>query len=108
MRDQIIIEPLPVDHSDVLLVVEHTKPLRGIVRAVGPGHYPKQYDHPDKHRRKKMWDGKHFQPTEVKVGDVVELGGYQYGGYAFQQFMWGDKMHIICREADISGVVTDE
>lgn len=106
LRDQIVVEPLPVDHGGVIEVVEHTKPLRGIVKAVGPGHYPKRYDHPDKHRRTKMWDSKQFQPTEVKVGDVVELGGYEYGGYGFQQFMWGDKMHIICREADVSGIVT--
>lgn len=108
LRDYIILEPLPVDHGGAIEVRENVKPLRGIVRAVGPGHYPKRYDHPDKHRRTKMWESKHFQRTEVKVGDVVELGGYQYGGYNFQQFMWGDKLHIICREADVSGIVTED
>src|SRR6266478_1255669 len=36
---------------------------------------------------------------------AVELGGYEYGGYAFQTFIWGSKLHLICREADVSGVV---
>jgi hypothetical protein len=104
-RDYIIVEPLAVDHCVPFIVVEHTKPLRGIVKAVGPGTYPKRYDHPDKHRRTKTWDSRTFLPTEVKPGDVVELGGYEYGGYAFQTFMWGDVMHVICRELDVSGVV---
>jgi len=104
-RDYLILEPLKVDHGVSFEVVEHTKPLRGIVRAVGPGCYPKRYDHPDKHRRTKTWDSKTFLPTQVKVGDVVELGGYEYGGYAFQTFLWGEKLHLICRELDVSGVV---
>lgn len=112
LRDQIIVEPLDVDHGVSFAVIEHTKALRGIVKAVGPGHYPKRYDHPDKHRRSKMWDSKHFQRTEVKVGDIVELGGYglddrggMHKGYNFQQFMWGGVMHVACREADICGIL---
>lgn len=108
LRDYIVVEPLPVEHSQVLEVFEFTKPLRGVVKAVGPGHYPKRYDHPDKHRRTKMWESKYFQPCEVKVGDVVELGGLYHngriGGYSFQEFTWGSKKHIICREADVSGI----
>lgn len=107
-RDYIVVEPLKVDHRVPFMVIERTKPLRGIVKAVGPGHYPKRYDHPDKHVRTKTWDSRTFQPTEVKVGDVVELGGYEYGGYAFQTFMWGDVLHVICREADVSGIVEPE
>ena len=74
LRDQIIVEPLNVVLSQTIIVKEETKPLRGIVKAVGPGHYPKKYDHPDKHKRTRMWDSKVFQPTNVTVGDVVELG----------------------------------
>ena len=105
LRDQIIVEPLEVDHGGALIVLEETKPVRGIVKAAGPGHYPKQYDHPDKHRRTKMWDSKHFQPMQLKVGDIVQLGSPQGGrGYAFQTIMWGDKKHLICREADVIGI----
>lgn len=105
LRDQIIVEPLDVEHSSTLFVVEDTKPVRGLVKAVGPGHYPKRYDHPDKHRRTKMWDSRHFQPTEVKVGDIVELGSpHDARGYSFQTFMWGTVLHLIAREADVAGV----
>jgi len=104
LRDFMVVEPLPVEHSKVLEVIEFKRPLRGIVRAVGPGHYPKRYDHPDKHRRSKMWDSKTFQPTECKVGDIVELGMVGGDGYAFPQILWGGKTHLICREADVSGV----
>ena len=109
LRDQLIIEPLAVVHSQTIITVEHAKPLRGIVKAAGPGVYPKVYDHPEKHRRIKMWDSDVFRPTQVKVGDVVELGGYDRDsgmrGYAFQTFYWGDVLHLHCREEDVSGVV---
>ena len=105
LRDQLIVEPLNRVHSSVIVTHEDTKPLRGIVKAAGPGHYPKVYDHPDKHRRTKMWDSKVFHPTQVKVGDVVELGGADLGGYSFQTLRWGDVDHIICREMDVSGIV---
>jgi len=105
LRDQLIVEPLDVIHSRTLIVPkDKTKPLRGIVRAVGPGCYPKRYDHPDKHKRSKMWDSKQFRPTVVRVGDLVELGGAEHGGYAFQTFYWGDMLCLWCREEDVAGV----
>ncbi len=116
LRDQLIIEPLHVVLSKVIVTAENAKPMRGIVKAAGPGCYPKVYDHPDKHRRTKMWDSDVFRPTQVKVGDVVELGGYDRDsgmrGYAFQTFYWGDVLHLHCREEDVSlvvdGVTADE
>lgn len=104
LRDQIVVEPLDVIYSRYLIVDHRSKPLRGRVLAVGPGHYPKQYDHPEKHKRTKTWDSKRFQPTEVKPGDIVELGGSEIGGYAFEQLQWGDKRVLICREADVAGI----
>ena len=105
LRDQIIVEPLKVVLSKTIVVVEDTLPLRGIVKAVGPGCYPKRYDHPDKHKRSRMWDSEVFEPTTVKVGDVVELGGYDHRGYSFPSVFWGGVEHLICREADVSGVI---
>lgn len=104
LRDQLIVEPLDVVYSRILIVSIQSKPLRGIVRAAGPGCYPKQYDHRDKHKRTKMWDSLKFRPTEVKVGDVVQLGGAGIGGYAFEQFWWGDRVHLHCREEDICAI----
>lgn len=105
LRDQVIIEPLNVVLSQFIVTREDTKPVRGIVKAVGPGHYPKLYDHEEKHRRTRMWDSEVFQPTTVKVGDVVELGGIDFRGYAFPTLYWGGRLHLIIREADISGVI---
>lgn len=108
LRDQLVVEPLDVVYSRYIQVAQLTKPLRGRVLAVGPGHYPKRYDHPDKHKRTKYWDGTRFQPTEVKVGDIVELGGAEISGYAFEQFWWGDKRCLWCSERDVAGVVDSE
>ena len=105
LRDQIIVEPLNVVLSQYIIVKEDTKPLRGIIKAVGPGHYPKKYDHEEKHKRTLMWDSDVFEPTTVQVGDVIELGGYDFRGYAFPTIYWGGKLHLICREADVSGVI---
>lgn len=108
LRDWMVVEPLDVVHSEILVVVDQNRPVRGIVKAVGPGCYPKRYDHSEKHRRTKMWASKTFRPTEVKVGDIVELGGADIGGYNFQTFRWGDVTHILCREEDVSGVYDAE
>jgi hypothetical protein len=105
LRDQILVEPLDVEYSAIIHVIRETKPLRGIVKKVGPGHYPLRYDHPDRDKRTKSWQGKTYQPTQVKPGDTVELGGSEIGGYAFQTCYVADKLHIICREADVCGIV---
>ncbi len=104
LRDQMIVEPLDVVHSRILIVYVETKPLRGTVRAVGPGCYPKRYDHPDKAKRTKMWDSMAFRPTVTRVGDIVQLGGIAWGGFAFEGFFWGDTYCIHCREEDVCGI----
>lgn len=100
LRDVLIVEPLEYEPSKTLEVVYRGKPLRGKVKAVGKGCYPKKYDGP-KGKRTRSWDSKYFLPTQVKVGDIVELGGLEIGGFLFQTFRWGDKEHVICREADV-------
>lgn len=98
LRDQIVVEPLPT-HS--LFDIPGCKPIRGIVRATGPGCYPKRYDGP-KGKRTRSWDAKCFRPCDVRVGDVVELGGSELGGYLFARVFWGDKEVVICREEDVA------
>ena len=99
MRDQMVVEPLDVVHSRIL-IVRGGDPVRGIVKAIGPGLYRRQYDHPDKHKRTKVWEGMQFVPTEVKIGEVILLDPH----LKFEQFYWGDVMHIHCREADVCGI----
>jgi hypothetical protein len=101
LRDHLVVEPLDWRPSTTINVVYMGKPLRGKVRAVGPGCYPKRYDGP-KGQRSKSWDSKAFLPTEVRVGDTVELGGLELRGYLHPTFRWGDKEVILCREADVA------
>ena len=104
LRDQIIIEPLEWRPSDIINVVYWGKPLRGKVLAAGPGTYTRLYDGP-KGKRTKTWRSKAFRPCDVKVGDIVELGGLELGGYLFQTFRWGSRECVICQEADVTMVV---
>ena|SRR5271154_564734 len=101
LRDQIVVEPLDWKPSKLLHIVYTGKPLRGRVAAVGPGRYPKKYDGP-KGKRTKTWDSKSYLPTELKVGDIIELGGLEIRGYLFPTIRWGAKEMIICQEADVA------
>lgn len=107
LRDHIVIKPLPWDPSPYLKsmgieIIWQGKTLRGEVLAVGPGCYPKQYNK----NRSKSWYSKTFRPCDVKVGDIVELGGLEIRGYSFDECQWGNETVIIAREADVTGVVT--
>lgn len=107
LRDHIVLEPLNWEPSKILEVVWQGKILRGRVLAVGPGTYPKKYDGP-KGKRTKTWDSKAFLPCDLKVGDVVELGGLEIRGYLFTTVMWGHREVVICREADVAMVREDQ
>jgi co-chaperonin GroES (HSP10) len=96
LRDQMILEPIDSAFSSRIIVIDESKPIRGIVRAIGPGVYPIQYDHAEKHRRTKMWWGKHLRPCDVKVGDVVNIEPFER-----QCFYWGSTVCLICREEDV-------
>ena len=97
LRDHIVVEITRWNPSRTLEVVSAQKPYRGIVRAVGKGHYPKRYNHD----RSKMWESESFRPTTLKVGDVVELGGLELGGYQFPTCIWDNRECVMCREADV-------
>lgn len=107
LRDQIVVEPLDWEPSKIIAVAYFGKPLRGIVRAAGPGRYPIKYDGP-KGKRTKKWDSKVFRPCDVKVGDVVEFGGLELGGYLHSTFWWGSTEMVLCREEDVAIVCEEE
>lgn len=106
LRDQIVVEPLGISHGTSLSVVYRGKPVRGRILAVGPGRYPLRYNG-RKGQRTKSWESKRFRPCDLKVGDIVDLGGLELGGYLFTRVIWGEKDVVICREEDICGVVND-
>jgi co-chaperonin GroES (HSP10) len=103
LRDQIVVEPLPVSEGTHLAVVYQGRAVRGRVLAVGPGHYPKKYDGP-KGKRTKSWDSKAFLPTDIKVGDIVHFGDLARGGDLHLTVRWGDKTVVVIREADVTGI----
>lgn len=114
LRDQIIVEPLDGVLSAIILVIEERKPVSGIVRATGPGCWIKQYAAgnppvwypiyapPEKGRRTMVRDSKVFRPTQVQIGDRIELDVVR--AQALQTFYWGDKLMLIAREEDVSAV----
>lgn len=102
LHDRLIVEPIEVVFSRYI-VVPQGKPIRGICRVAGPGVYPRQYDHREKHKRTKTWHGTVFRPTQTKVGDIIWVGGLERD-YHFEQFWWGDKLHFHCRDEDVAGV----
>lgn len=101
LRDHIVVKPLEWNPSKVIEIAGNTRrPLRGEVVAVGPGCYPWIYNKDRSKRR----ESKIFRPTEVKVGDVVELGGLEIDGYSFPQVMVGTETFLVAREADVVGI----
>jgi hypothetical protein len=99
LRDQMIVEPLDVLLSRILILPPSDKTLRARVLAIGPGHYPTQYDSADKHKRTKAWAGMGFVPTQTQIGDIVRLEGFNSDG-----FFWGDKYCVHAREQDVCGI----
>ena len=110
LRDRLIVEPLDVVYSRYLWVDIKSKPLRATVRAAGPGTYEIGYmdaygnKTTDRRKRTQMYHSKTWIPMQVKEGDIVQLGGAEHGGYSFEQFWWGDRIHLHCREADVCGI----
>jgi co-chaperonin GroES (HSP10) len=110
LRDRILLRPLDWTPSSVIEVVRHGRPLRGRVEAVGPGRLYRRYRNKEGGKRDYVETG-HFIPTQVKVGDVVELGGlnaYDGAGYNFPQVTIGTETFLICQEQDVVGVHTQE
>jgi co-chaperonin GroES (HSP10) len=106
LRDRIVLEPLPPDLSSTLEVVTATRPVRGRVLAVGPGTHPKRYNGP-KGYRSRSWDSKAFRPCDLKVGEIVDIGGLELGGYLHMTVQWGEKTVVVCREEDVAVVIED-
>jgi hypothetical protein len=107
MRDVLIVKPLDVQLNETIISPWNGKTIRGQVVAAGPGEYPNIHE-------KGQTDGKPyhtirksrvFVPTQVKPGDIVELGGMELKGYLFPTVVIGTELHVICTEKDVCGVV---
>lgn len=106
--DRILLRPLDVQWSDHIIVARKGRPVRGEVMAVGPGRHPLKYKPSTKPGHKLAVLTGRFQPTEVKVGDIVELGGlnvFDGEGYSFPEVIIGGERMLIITERDVAGVV---
>jgi len=99
LGDRILVKPIELKLSNVVIAFHRGKTVRGEVVAVGPGEYPNQYNA----ERSKVWKSKVFRPTEVRAGDLVELGGLDIGGYAFPRIVLNGVEHLIASEKDVCG-----
>jgi hypothetical protein len=98
------------DASKTIIAIRHGRPVRGRVIAVGPGHNPIKYKPNAQGKRAQMDYSKHFRRTEVKPGDIVELGGlnqYDGKGYQFTEIIYNGEHHVICSERDVC-IVRDD
>jgi co-chaperonin GroES (HSP10) len=104
LRDYLIVKPLAWRPSAIIEIAgSKRKTLRGQVVAVGPGCLPNIHDGPKGYRRTYR-ESKRFQRTEVRVGDIVELGGLEIDGYDFTEVLLNNEVHVVCQEADVVGV----
>jgi co-chaperonin GroES (HSP10) len=108
LRDQIIVKVLDLKLSDTLIANWSGSAVRGEIIAVGPGKHPSVYQSGSRDGKpyKTVHDSTRFRPTEVKVGQIVHLGGMENGGYAFPKIYIDHVEHVIASERDICGVET--
>jgi len=109
LRDHILVRPLEWRPSAVIEVAGDTrKPLRGVVVAVGPGQRRRRYKFNAAGERIRVSEINGRQiPCDVQVGDTVELGGLEIGGYSFPEVLIGNERYLIAQEADVAMVVDE-
>jgi co-chaperonin GroES (HSP10) len=106
LRDRMVVKPLPWKPSAIIEIAgDKRKTLRGEVVAIGPGQRQKRYYRNANGEIYKMGETGRVIPSEVKVGDVVELGGLEINGYGFPEIVIGTERFIVCQEQDVAGVV---
>lgn len=108
LGDRMLVKPLDIHWSEHVIAVRKGRPVRGQVISVGKGEHPKRYQKDSIGNRKSYTLSQRFRPTEVKVGDIVELGGlnqFDGLGYQFTEVIYNGEKHLICSEKDVAAVV---
>lgn len=101
LRDQVVLRAIDADrHSGLVVIDKSRKALRGEVVAVGPGAYRKKYWLNEQGERCKVGELPGREPTELKVGQTVELLAIRP-----LELQIGGEPHYLCKEGDIAGVL---
>src|SRR6187399_565535 len=116
LEDRMLLRSLEWDASKIIIAIRHGRPVRGEVMAIGKGHYPIIYREGrdaqgNWSKRAKMARSNHFRPTEVKVGDIVELGGlnaFDGAGFKFDEILYNGEKCLLCTERDVALVREQE
>lgn len=106
LREKLIVKPLPPALSQTLATNWNGEAVRGQVIATGPGTHPNIYEKgtQDGKPYRRVRQLKAFRPCDVKVGDIVQLGGMEIGGYLWPHVLINGEDHILCSEQDVCGV----
>jgi len=106
LRDGIIVKVLPLKLSQTIHAEWAGSAVRGEIIAVGPGHYPNIHERgrTDGKDWRRVRQSSHFRPTEVKVGQIVHLGGMENGGYIWPKIYINHEEHVHATERDICGI----
>jgi hypothetical protein len=106
LREKLIVKPLPPSLSQTIAANWNGEAVRGEVIAAGPGTYPNIHEKGIKdgkpYRRVRQLSA--FRPCDVKVGDIVQLGGMEIGGYLWPHILINGEDHIVCSEQDVAGI----
>jgi len=113
LGDRILVKPMEWDASRVIHAIRYGRPVRGRVVAVGPGCYPNRYRTGKRDGKpwRKSYATKIFIPTEVKPGDIVEVGGLNVfdgkGYFPLWEGLIDNELHLIYSEKDVA-IVRDD
>lgn len=113
LGDRILLRPLDPDWKSSLVVIRHGRPVRGEALAVGPGIYPVSKRVKESPMRQRIEFSRYFRPTQVRVGEIIELGGLNiFDGKGYDFSTMGDVMYngihcLICTERDVAIVRED-
>jgi hypothetical protein len=106
LREKLVIRPLPPVLSQTIAANWNGEAVRGYVVAAGPGTYPNIHEKGFKDGQpwRRVRTLKAFRPNDVKVGDIVQLGGMELGGYLWPHISIDGVDHILVSEQDVCGV----
>ena len=109
LREKLVIKPLPPALSQTIAANWNGEAVRGKVIAAGPGTHPNIHEKGTQdgkpYRRVRQLNA--FRPCDVKVGDIVHLGGMEIGGYLWPHILINGEDHILCSEQDVAGIEID-